>query len=394
MVDIDEFWKALGDEAFRGLAQDGLKTYRKQNAFMVFGTQSPADVLRSEISHTILEQCATKVFLPNPHAQARDYVEGFGLTQREFQLVREDPRTRKRREFLVKQGLDLVVVELDPQWPVQRARRAVRPHRDRRVAGPPARRARRAPTPTGSAPFTASAGVSHDPQALRGRHRGGRPHRVARPGPDPIVYDPTAYAKIVQEAETALNQLHQLETQVSQGQALLSSLNTNSGVNGLATVLGQPALRNFLPDIDAFVAAGSDLSKLGSLSGAAGQIRSQFRLYTPAAGDPIGADIEAAGDRVARDLAAGEAISATAQNRLAGLQQLQASLSTTGDARAVLDVQARLQAEQAMIANDQMRLQGLAMTQAAEDRVQRQRDQERMEADRDARMALYKAAFQ
>jgi type IV secretion system protein VirB4 len=112
VVDIDEFWKALGDEAFRGLAQDGLKTYRKQNAFMVFGTQSPADVLRSDISHTILEQCATKVFLPNPHAQARDYVDGFGLTEREFRLVRED-LLPERRQFLVKQGLNSVVVELN-----------------------------------------------------------------------------------------------------------------------------------------------------------------------------------------------------------------------------------------------------------------------------------------
>jgi len=77
VIDIDEFWKALGDDAFRGLAQDGLKTYRKQNAFMVFGTQSPADVLRSPIAHTILEQCATKIFLPNPHAAERDYVDGF-----------------------------------------------------------------------------------------------------------------------------------------------------------------------------------------------------------------------------------------------------------------------------------------------------------------------------
>jgi type IV secretion system protein VirB4 len=82
VIDIDEFWKALGDEAFRGLAQDGLKTYRKQNAFMVFGTQSPADVLRSPIAHTILEQCATKIFLPNAHAAERDYIEGFGLTRR------------------------------------------------------------------------------------------------------------------------------------------------------------------------------------------------------------------------------------------------------------------------------------------------------------------------
>src|SRR3546814_11511615 len=43
VIDIDEFWKALGDDAFRAFAQDGLKTYRKQNAFLVFGTQSPAE---------------------------------------------------------------------------------------------------------------------------------------------------------------------------------------------------------------------------------------------------------------------------------------------------------------------------------------------------------------
>ncbi|MBK1976169.1 VirB4 family type IV secretion/conjugal transfer ATPase [Brevundimonas diminuta] len=111
VIDIDEFWKALGDEAFRGLAQDGLKTYRKQNAFMVFGTQSPADVLRSPIAHTILEQCATKIFLPNAHAAERDYVEGFGLTRREFSLVREE-LAPESRQFLVKQGLNSVVAEL------------------------------------------------------------------------------------------------------------------------------------------------------------------------------------------------------------------------------------------------------------------------------------------
>jgi type IV secretion system protein VirB4 len=111
VIDIDEFWKALGDEAFRGLAQDGLKTYRKQNAFMVFGTQSPADVLRSPIAHTILEQCSTKIFLPNAHAAERDYVEGFGLTRREFALVREE-LAPESRQFLIKQGLNSVVAEL------------------------------------------------------------------------------------------------------------------------------------------------------------------------------------------------------------------------------------------------------------------------------------------
>jgi len=112
VLDIDEFWKVLGDPAFTDLAQDGLKTWRKQNALMVFGTQSPADALRSPIAHAILEQCATKIFLPNPHGQARDYVEGFGLTGEEFRLIR-DALTPESHRFLVKQGHDSVVVELD-----------------------------------------------------------------------------------------------------------------------------------------------------------------------------------------------------------------------------------------------------------------------------------------
>jgi len=112
VLDIDEFWKALGDPAFTDLAQDGLKTWRKQNAMMVFGTQSPADALRSPIAHAILEQCATKIFLPNPHGQARDYVDGFGLTGEEFRLIR-DVLTPESHRFLIKQGHDSVVVELD-----------------------------------------------------------------------------------------------------------------------------------------------------------------------------------------------------------------------------------------------------------------------------------------
>lgn len=111
VVDIDEFWKALGDEAFRGFAQDGLKTYRKQNACLVLATQSPADVLKSDIAHTLLEQCATKIYLPNPQASLTDYVDGFGLSRREYDLVRAELSAGKR-QFLIKQGAHAVVAEL------------------------------------------------------------------------------------------------------------------------------------------------------------------------------------------------------------------------------------------------------------------------------------------
>lgn len=112
VIDIDEFWKALGDEAFRDLAQNKLKTFRKQNGLLIFGTQSPADALKSEISHTIIEQCPTQIFFPNPKASEQDYCGGFKLTRREYFLIKEEiiPETRR---FLIKQGNYSVVAELN-----------------------------------------------------------------------------------------------------------------------------------------------------------------------------------------------------------------------------------------------------------------------------------------
>jgi type IV secretion system protein VirB5 len=70
------------------------------------------------------------------------------------------------------------------------------------------------------------------------------------------------------------------------------------------------------------------------------------------------------------------------------------ALDGAPNARAVLDLQARFAAEQAMTVNDQMRLQGLAMAQEAEARLQAQRDRERAEAAADARLELFRRSFQ
>lgn len=210
-----------------------------------------------------------------------------------------------------------------------------------------------------------------------------------------VVYDPAAYFKLIEQAKTALDQLNELKTQVKQGQKLFDSLNQASGVGQIASQLSLPSLREMLPDVSALAAATKgDLSGLGSIGARAGAIRDANRLYTPPAGDPLGADLDAAGMRAARNLALGEAVSTAGSQRLAGLQTLQQAIDTAPNARAVLDIQARATTEQAMIANDQMRLQGLAMAQAAEDRLEAQRQRERMAAARDARMALYRQGFQ
>ena len=112
VIAIDEFWKALGDPIFSDLANNKLKTIRKQNGLMVFATQSPADALRSKIAHTIIEQCPTQIFMANGRASASDYVSGMKLTAREFELVARE-LTPESRRFLIKQGHASVVAELD-----------------------------------------------------------------------------------------------------------------------------------------------------------------------------------------------------------------------------------------------------------------------------------------
>lgn len=108
----DEFSRLLSDAAFEQFAKDGLKVWRKLNGVFCAATQSPSDALASPISRTIIEQTATKVFFPNPDANEIEYREGFGLTAREFKLLKEELEPGSRM-FLVKQGHTSVVCQLD-----------------------------------------------------------------------------------------------------------------------------------------------------------------------------------------------------------------------------------------------------------------------------------------
>jgi type IV secretion system protein VirB4 len=109
---MDEFWRLLADPAFESFAKDGPKTWRKLNGVMALATQSTGDVLESPISRTLIEQTPTKIFFPNLDATHGDYVGGFGLTEREFRLIKEELEPGSRR-FLVKQNHQSVVCELD-----------------------------------------------------------------------------------------------------------------------------------------------------------------------------------------------------------------------------------------------------------------------------------------
>lgn len=111
IIVVDEGWKALDDDIFVRRIKDWEKTIRKRNGIVGFATQSAQDALQSKIASAIIEQAATQIFMANPKAQAADYVDGFGLTTHEFELIRSLPDTAHC--FLIKHGNESVVARLN-----------------------------------------------------------------------------------------------------------------------------------------------------------------------------------------------------------------------------------------------------------------------------------------
>ena len=111
IIVVDEGWKALDDDVFVRRIKDWEKTIRKRNGIVGFATQSAQDALESRIASAIIEQAATQIFMANPKARATDYIEGFGLTAHEYELVRTLPDNAHC--FLVKHGAESVVARLN-----------------------------------------------------------------------------------------------------------------------------------------------------------------------------------------------------------------------------------------------------------------------------------------
>jgi type IV secretion system protein VirB4 len=108
---FDEYWKPLEDPFFQYLIKNKQKTIRKQNGMNIFASQEPEDALNNPIHATLISQIATFVFLPNPRARKKSYMEGFNLTEREFEIIKglgEDSRM-----FLIKQGDTCAIGQLD-----------------------------------------------------------------------------------------------------------------------------------------------------------------------------------------------------------------------------------------------------------------------------------------
>ena len=90
LVLLDEAWVYLKHGLFRERMRDWLKTLRRMNGVVVMATQQLSDICNSEIADVILENCPTKILLPNAEAQtpnSKSFYDRVGLNETELNLI-------------------------------------------------------------------------------------------------------------------------------------------------------------------------------------------------------------------------------------------------------------------------------------------------------------------
>ena len=115
MLVLDEAWLFLKNPVFARKLVDWLKTLRKKHVFVVFATQEVADAADSPIGKTIIQQCASKIYLPDDQATTGALVESyraFGLEDSEIALLANTSRMLKKRDYMYKSSQGTRVFQL------------------------------------------------------------------------------------------------------------------------------------------------------------------------------------------------------------------------------------------------------------------------------------------
>lgn len=204
------------------------------------------------------------------------------------------------------------------------------------------------------------------------------------------VNDQAAIAKQIESIAQLKSQLDALNEQIGQTRQLYGSLNKLTDMADVAKVLNDPAIRKALP----FDFAAIEGLLKGNGTGVFGDSASRFlegnSTYRTDADDFYAQELSRLQNKNAGQMSLGEQIYDAATKRIDGIDQLRGKISTAGDAKEIADLQARLQAEQAFLQTDVLRMEGLRMVQQAQNQV----DEQRKAEDWRQRMDNMKAALQ
>ncbi|WP_306115037.1 MULTISPECIES: type IV secretion system protein [unclassified Roseovarius] len=191
------------------------------------------------------------------------------------------------------------------------------------------------------------------------------------------VIDATAIAN--SKAEFA-KEIAQMVKELEEAKRLYDAVNGLTEMADIVDALNDPKVRELLGPEAMSIASALDVNidALGDLSDTANEFLDHTRVTAAdvSAEDFYRQELDRIGARTARDAAVGDRIVQSADDRLAGLEQLRQAIGTASTQKEIDALQARLQVESAMLQNDTNRIQGLAMLQEAQSAVEAQRQRE------------------
>lgn len=184
---------------------------------------------------------------------------------------------------------------------------------------------------------------------------------------------------VAQHAEDIAKWVEQREGMVQQLTQLQQQYTSMTGTRNLGAILNNPALKEYLPQEWQQVYDKVRQGGYSGLTGDAVAIFNQNKVFDTCAGITDGdskKSCEAKAVKPAQDKANALAAIEAAKKRIGQIDGLMQQINTTTDPKAIAELNARIGAEQAMIQNEQTKLNLYAMASQAEDRLQEQRTRE------------------
>jgi len=185
-------------------------------------------------------------------------------------------------------------------------------------------------------------------------------------------------ANLVQAVQQVMNDITSITNQVQQITQLQQQLDSLNGTRNLGEILNNPALANYVPAQAFQYLNAVDSAGYAGLSGTARSLRDAGMVYNCA--DRTGVARQQCQSALAQPYQhkglLQDAMKA-ASGRLTQIRGLMRQINATGDQKAIQELQARIGAENALLAHEVSQVQMLQGMADSEERISRSRDRER-----------------
>jgi type IV secretion system protein VirB5 len=184
--------------------------------------------------------------------------------------------------------------------------------------------------------------------------------------------------QVLNDVTEISNQVQQITNQVQQINQLQDQLNSINGMRNLGNVFNNPALRNYVPAEAYTYLNAVNTSGYSGLNATAKALRDVGMVYNCM--DLSGAartNCQAALAQPYQQKGLLQDAMKSAAGRLSQIQSLMGQINATSDQKAVQEVQARIGAENALLAHEVSQVQMLQGMADSEERIARSRERER-----------------